>query len=102
MPPTSDQIDPSRDPARDLQRGDAGAPSNATDPARRGTVPPSSVGRAGSKHRRAVGWRSRDVVRVAALVLATYLGVKLLWLANALFLTLFLGILFGIAVSAGV
>jgi len=98
-----DQIDPSRDPARDLQRGPAGDPEgNATDPARRGTVPSPKVGRAGAGHRRAVGWRSRDVVRAAGLVLAMYLAIQLLWFANALFLTLFLGILFGIAVSAGV
>jgi hypothetical protein len=31
-----------------------------------------------------------------------YLALRLFWFANALFLTLFLGILFGIAVSAGV
>jgi predicted PurR-regulated permease PerM len=41
-------------------------------------------------------------VRTAALVLAMYLGLRLLWFANALFLTLFLGILFAIAISAGV
>jgi predicted PurR-regulated permease PerM len=103
MPPTSDYIDPSRDPANDLKRGPAGDPdANATHPGRRGTVPAASVGRAGARHRRAVGWRSRDVVRAAALVLAMYLAIKLLWFAYPLFLTLFLGILFGIAVSAGV
>jgi predicted PurR-regulated permease PerM len=103
MPPTDDQMDPSRDPGRDLERGPAGEPAaNATDPARRGTVPPASIGRAAARHRRTVGWRSRDVVRVAALVLAMYLVTRLIWFANALFLTLFLGVLFGIAVSAGV
>ena len=40
------------------------------------------------------GWRSRDVVRAAALVLAMYLALRLLWFANALFLVTFLGILF--------
>jgi predicted PurR-regulated permease PerM len=95
--------DPMRDPARDLERGPAGnATGNATRVGRRGTVPPRDVGRAGAKHQRSVGWRSRDVVRTAALVLAMYLALELLWFANALFLTLFLGILFGIAVSAGV
>jgi predicted PurR-regulated permease PerM len=95
--------DPTRDPARDLHRGPAGeSRANATDPARRGTIPSPAVGRGEVRHRRAVGWRSRDVVRAAALVLAMYLALKLLWFAYALFLTLFLGILFGIAVSAGV
>jgi predicted PurR-regulated permease PerM len=95
--------DPTRDPARDLQRGPDGDPdANATRPVRRGTVPPRGVGRAASHHRRAVGWRSRDIVRTAAIVLAMYLGLRLIWFANALFLTLFLGVLFAIAVSAGV
>jgi predicted PurR-regulated permease PerM len=95
--------DPTRDPARDLERGPAGDPdANATTPSRRGTVPARAVGRGDVRHHRAVGWRSRDVVRTAALVLAMYLALRLIWFANALFLTLFLGILFGIAVSAGV
>ena len=51
---------------------------------------------------RLVGWRSRDIARAAALVLAVYWLAKLFWVANPLFLTAFLGILFGLAVSAGV
>jgi len=95
--------DPTRDPGRDLHRGPAGDPNaNATDPDRRGTVPPPSVGRGRVRHHRTVGWRTRDIVRTAALVLAMYLLVRLIWFANALFLTVFLGALFGIAVSAGV
>lgn len=42
------------------------------------------------------------MVRTAGLVLAMYLGLRLLWFANALFLVAFLGVLFAIAVSAGV
>jgi predicted PurR-regulated permease PerM len=95
--------DHTRDPARDLRSGPAGDPdANATRPERRGTVPPPSVGRGPVHHDRAVGWRSRDIVRTAALVLAMYLLVRLIWFANALFLTVFLGTLFAIAVSAGV
>ena len=53
--------DPTRDPARDLRRGSAGDPdANATQPDRRGTVPPSSVGRGRVKHDRAIGWRTRS------------------------------------------
>jgi hypothetical protein len=90
MSPTSEQIDPRRDPALDLHRESPADPEgNATHPSRRGSVPPAEVGRAAARHHRAVG-------------LAMYLGIKLLWTANALFLTLFLGILFAIAVSAGV
>src|SRR4051812_23046657 len=98
-----DQSDPSRDPARDLARGPAGDPSaNTTESLPRGEVPGPDVGRASARHHRAMGWRSRDVVRAAGLVFAMYLALKLLWFASALFLTVFLGILFAIAISAGV
>jgi len=63
---------------------------------------PPSHGRRDVRHHRKVGWRSRDVVRTAGLVLAMYLALRLLWFANALFLVTFLGVLFAIAVSAGV
>ena len=63
---------------------------------------PPTRGRGDVRHRRTIGWRSRDVVRASGLVLAMYLALRLLWFANALFLVTFLGILFGIAVSAGV
>jgi predicted PurR-regulated permease PerM len=95
--------DPTRDPARDLRRGPAGNPgANATDPEHRGELPPRDIGRGEVRHNRTVGWRSRDIVRTAALVLAMYLFLRLVWFANALFLTVFLGILFAIAISAGV
>jgi predicted PurR-regulated permease PerM len=77
-------------------------PGNATQPHRRGEVPATDEGRPEVHHMRSVGWRSRDIVRTAALVLAMYLFLRLLWFANALFLTIFLGILFAIAISAGV
>jgi len=51
---------------------------------------------------RTVGWHSRDVARAAALVIGMYLGVQLLWFANQLVLVAFLGVLFGLAVAAGV
>lgn len=57
--------------------------------------------RARTRMRRA-GWRNADVLRTASLVIAMYLGIRLLWVANALFLTAFLGILIGLAVSSGV
>lgn len=70
------------------------------DPKALSTVP--RRGRRDVRHRRKIGWRSRDVVRAAGLVLAMYLALRLLWFANALFLVTFLGVLFGIAVAAGV
>jgi predicted PurR-regulated permease PerM len=54
------------------------------------------------RRQRAPGWHSKDVARAAALVIAMYLGVQLLWFASPLFLTAFLGVLFGLAVEAGV
>ena len=54
------------------------------------------------RHKRTVGWRSRDVVRAVALVAAMYLFLQLVWFAHALFLVAFLGVLFAVAISAGV
>ena len=51
---------------------------------------------------RNVGWRSRDILRTAALVMLMYLALKLLWFAQSLMITVFLGVLFGLAVSSGV
>jgi predicted PurR-regulated permease PerM len=42
------------------------------------------------------------VLRTAALVIAMYIAIRLLWFANTLILTSFLGVLFGLAVSSGV
>ena len=95
------------DPARDADHtDDAGftgdPPGNATQQHGRGELPGIDQGRPEVHHGRSIGWRSRDIVRTAALVLAMYLFLRLLWFANALFLTIFLGILFAIAISAGV
>lgn len=95
--------DPTRDPARDLHRGPAGNPdANTTEHVQRDTVPGRDVGRGDVRHRRTAGWRSRDVVRAVSLVAAMYLALQLIWYANALFLVAFLGVLFAIAISAGV
>jgi predicted PurR-regulated permease PerM len=51
---------------------------------------------------RAIGWRTGDVLRAAAAVIGFYLAIRLIWVAQSVFLTAFLGILFGLAVSAGV
>ena len=58
--------------------------------------------RRGRVRRRRPGWRNSDVLRTAALVMAMYVVGRLFWFANPLFLTAFLGILFGLAVSSGV
>jgi predicted PurR-regulated permease PerM len=54
------------------------------------------------KRLRTPGFRSADVLRTAALVIAMYLFAQLVKFAHPLFLTAFLGILFGLAVSSGV
>ena len=64
---------------------------------------PAAEPKASKRRRnRMVGWRSRDIARGAALVLGVYWLARLVWVANPLVLTAFLGILFGLAVSAGV
>ncbi|HKO17197.1 MAG TPA: AI-2E family transporter, partial [Gemmatimonadaceae bacterium] len=59
-------------------------------------------GTARKRRRRRTGWHSLDVLRAAALVGAMYVVARLLWFANPLFLTAFLGVLFGLAVASGV
>ena len=49
-----------------------------------------------------MGWRTSDVMRAAAAVIGMYLVIRLIWVAQSVFLTAFLGVLFGLAVSAGV
>jgi predicted PurR-regulated permease PerM len=48
------------------------------------------------------GWRSRDILRAAAIVAAVYVGLQLLWVGRSVFLVGFLGVLLGIVLSAGV
>jgi predicted PurR-regulated permease PerM len=54
------------------------------------------------RRHRQVGWRTADVMRAAAAVIGMYLAIRLIWVAQSVFLTAFLGVLFGLAVSAGV
>ena len=63
--------------------------------------PQSHVERQQRVRGRQIGWGSADVLRTAALVIAMYIVARLLWFANPLFLTAFIGILFGLAVSSG-
>ncbi len=48
------------------------------------------------------GWRSRDIIRATMIVLVIYWLLHLMWFTNQLVLVSFLGVLFGLAVSAGV
>ena len=82
-------------------RGTPAVPSPATAP----VVAPAAASlphRHPERRARDVGWRSRDVIRAAALVIGLYLALRLLWFANSLVFVVFLGVLFGLAVGAGV
>ena len=59
-------------------------------------------GLAPERRRRMPGWQSRDILRAGALLLALWIFLKLIWFAHPLILTVFLGVLFGLAVEGGV
>jgi predicted PurR-regulated permease PerM len=67
-----------------------------------GQAPPPHPPRHRDRRSKAMGWRSQDILRTAALVIAMYVGVRLIWFVNPLVFTAFLSILFGLGVSAGV
>ena len=48
------------------------------------------------------GWSNAAILRTAALVIGLYLLVQLVWFAHFLVLIAFLGVLFGLAITAGV
>lgn len=72
-------------------------------PAAKASAPEEPPARVRYERRnRTVGWHSKDVARAVALAMAIYLAMQLLWFANQLVLVAFLGVLFGLAVEAGV
>ena len=48
------------------------------------------------------GWPTRDVLRVLALIAGFYVTLQLLWIGRPVVLLTFLGVLFGLALTAGV
>jgi predicted PurR-regulated permease PerM len=48
------------------------------------------------------GWRTRDILRAAALVAGIYVALKLMWVGRSVLLIGFFGVLLGIVLSAGV
>ena len=54
------------------------------------------------RRRRVPGWQSRDILRGGLLLLGLWIFLKLIWFAHPLLLTVFLGVLFGLAVEGGV
>ena len=65
-------------------------------------APPPPPASPAERRDRTVGWHSKDVARAVALAMGIYLTLQLLWFANQLVLVVFLGVLFGLAVEAGV
>src|SRR5512134_1304777 len=63
-------------------------------------APPRPVQR--DSRPRQVGWRTRDILRAAALVAAVYVALQLLWVGRTVFFVGFFGVLLGITLSAGV
>jgi predicted PurR-regulated permease PerM len=48
------------------------------------------------------GWRTRDILRTAAIIAGVYVAMQLLWQGRSVFLLGFLGVLLGITLAAGV
>jgi predicted PurR-regulated permease PerM len=92
------------------RREPAPGPPRAVTPPIQVDENPGRAGGAGSapppvhtdRRKRAMGWRTADVMRAAAAVIGMYVLIQLAWYANALLLTTFLAVLFGLAVAAGV
>ncbi|MCU0648893.1 MAG: AI-2E family transporter [Gemmatimonadaceae bacterium] len=73
-----------------------------------GTRSPGLLGRAPRRLPPAVrppgppAWRTTDFARAAAIALAVWVAMQFVWTANALLFVVFLGVLFGVSVAAGV
>ena len=76
-------------------------PESSGTPRAKTSAPPEPPPQA-ERRDRTVGWHSKDVARAVALAMGIYLTMQLLWFANQLVLVAFLGLLFGLAVEAGV
>ncbi len=74
----------------------------ASSSAPRDSADSEQLTRTAEHRRRRPGWRSRDIMRTAALVIAMAIAAQLVWRANPLLLTAFIGVLFGLAVASGV
>ena len=48
------------------------------------------------------GWKTRDILRTLAIIAGFYITLQLLWVGRSIVLLTFLGLLFGIALAAGV
>ena len=62
------------------------------------TPQPSRPSPAGDRR----GWPTRDILRTLAIIAGFYIALQLLWVGQSVVLLTFLGVLFGIALTAGV
>jgi predicted PurR-regulated permease PerM len=58
--------------------------------------------RSGSPGGEQRGWPTRDILRTLAIIAGFYITLQLLWVGQSIVLLTFLGVLFGIALTAGV
>jgi predicted PurR-regulated permease PerM len=78
-------------------------PESSAAPSAKGSAPHEPRAPLPAERRdRTVGWHSKDVARAVALAMGIYLAMQLLWFAKELVIVAFLGVLFGLAVEAGV
>ena len=56
----------------------------------------------GERRDRGTGWKTRDVLRTLAIIAGFYITLQLLWVGRSVVLLTFLGVLFGLALTAGV
>jgi predicted PurR-regulated permease PerM len=68
--------------------------------ARSGSGPKAQ--RSGSPGSERRGWPTRDILRTLAIIAGFYIALQLLWVGHSIVLLTFLGVLFGIALTAGV
>jgi predicted PurR-regulated permease PerM len=48
------------------------------------------------------GWKTRDILRTLAIIAGFYITLQVLWVGRSIVLLTFLGVLFGVALTAGV
>jgi predicted PurR-regulated permease PerM len=48
------------------------------------------------------GWKTRDILRTLAIIAGFYIALQVLWIGRSIVLLTFLGVLFGVALTAGV
>jgi predicted PurR-regulated permease PerM len=67
-------------------------------------MPSTSTGRPDERDEsdRKPGWRTRDILRTLAIIAGFYITLQVLWLGRSIVLLTFLGVLFGVALTAGV